>query len=314
MFSGHLLVRAVIILCFLAFLLEIYGQENENMRHITDKNNPTIARSGYYSIGEWNDVPILHCAYKSGAASNVPNKFDISVWQDGRIAWRDCTKPGSYFFHTQIPRQKVEEVVEKLEKDWELLRKNERLNNTIPLTNERTLYLGSIFSQKMFRTETWSHNILNMYKSNREAFIEKFSSDDCDQALNALNVLGERNRNTILGNYRLLFNQYIDKNEFDYRLPYSSEEVCNYARLFYNDAEFFLRFEEMIKALIPDNSILVSTNLESKHVSISIMSQLENGKKAYTYCAVVQPISSDLKPPDSDTDSGEIMAVEQVEE
>jgi len=255
---------------FFYILFTVGGAFGQN---VITTSGETKAIGIFYTIDDWDDLPLFYFRSEYVLMPNNKEQFNITIWRDGRIAWRDFSKlNATYYFKERIPPQQVSNMLEKLTNVIDHTTTPEKTrepSHVIPLINE-SLVRGAMFSNKHVKVNAWSPTLLSHYKNVQETF----SNKEKMLMIEAINRF--RYKSAVLFIYRETYNERISLRGS----PYTTEEIYEYAERFVFDADYFLLFENLIKRLIPTNQGLSSSPVKQTRKTVLITKD-QDGKIFY---------------------------------
>ena len=274
----------------------LLAQDNCYVYIDSEKEQLDCLSPSYYAIDNWLDIPSIHFY---SLKTKYTSQADITIWSDGRIAWKDWSKSGDAYFKTSLSKDDVDLIMKKIASRYEcspLKRSSQRrVTASDILTSE--LYIGSaqIFTSQIYSCELWSQPLLEKSISCNDSMSQVTPRE-------LVNLISDNIKKSEFSTFQIVLSNYRDIYDSNRRGVYSEKEIYWYTRQFIDDGTFFIFLGKVLNEAIPKDQNYTSTIVQRKRKNYSVIAQ----PTLPVVPVLVQEVSSDLKTPDSEPDSSKI--------
>lgn len=230
----------------------------------------------YYSVDDWEDMPLFVLSREIGI-------HDVQIWADGRVSWVHfyAKGGGSRHFKSNIPKEKVEEALQKIKAAFDVplpVKRSHSVYCTEPFAHivRRTQY--TVFSHEIHVYHHWDQTIYDGYRAKREE-LKKLQTDDQQKFVSNLRSVSCDGAIGFLGAF---FHQCGIDRDRRY-VDITAEEYATAGRIFVAEAEFSILLEDIIKNLLPKEDNLVSAPVKRQEKSITVEGKMVDGKIVFEY-------------------------------
>jgi len=278
----------IIILIFIFFGCQsiLPAQENRDIPEKPQiKYRKISAISSYEAIDDWTDIPAVQY-YGNGPDKDL--RMDVTIWKDGRIAWKDRSRRESLaYFKAQLPEKEVDLLLEKMTSRYKSspLERHHIKGNTASCRNFsfHLLSVGhaDIHTSQVYSSELWDHPSLSTACSLYDQVEKESPREFLDSVKKRMNNWPVK---AFLLNYQ---DRYDDQDRYGENRPkddvFSDEEIYWYTRQFADDGAFFVYLGEIIREIIPKDENLTSEIVLKSRKYFTVKVRLEGNDRVFTY-------------------------------